>query len=158
MAQNRMKQYADANRTEREFAVGDWVYLRIKLYKQVTAAQFQYCKLSPKNYGPFQVLQRAGPVAYKLQLPPEARIHSECHVSVLKKKVGKTDQVSQQLPSVDVHGQFIVEPLSILERRMVKKGNAAAVEVLVQWSNTLPSDATWESWDDLHKQFPHFQP
>lgn len=39
---------------------------------------------------------------------------------------------------------------------MVKKGNAAAVEVLVQWSNTLPSDATWESWDDLHKQFPQF--
>lgn len=71
-------------------------------------------------------------MAYKLQLPPEARIRSVFHVSVLKKKVGKTYQVSQQLPPVDVHGQFIVEPLSILEQRMVKKGNAAAVEVLVQ--------------------------
>jgi hypothetical protein len=30
MAQNRMKQQADQHRSEREFEVGDWVFLRIQ--------------------------------------------------------------------------------------------------------------------------------
>lgn len=104
------------------------------------------------------MLQKVGRVAYKLDLPAQARIHSVFQASVLKKKVGTNTQVLQQLPPVNVHGQFIVEPIAVLDRRMVKKGNVAAVEVLVQWSNTLPSDATWESWTDLHENFPTFQP
>lgn len=115
LAQNRMKQYADTNRNELKFVVGDMVYLRIKPYKQVTVAQLHYCKLRPKYYGPFQVLERVGQVAYKLQLPHEVKIHSVFYVSVLKKRVGNNDQVLQQLPPMDVHGQFIVEPFAILE-------------------------------------------
>lgn len=42
------------------------------------------------------------------------------------------------LPSIDVHGQFVIEPITILDKKLVKRNNATVVKVLVQWSNTLP--------------------
>lgn len=41
-------------------------------------------------------------------------------------------------------GQFLIIPVSILQMQMVRKGNVAAVKVLIQWSNLPPEDATWE--------------
>lgn len=37
-AQDRMKKYADFNRTERQFLEGDWVYLKLKPYRQISIA------------------------------------------------------------------------------------------------------------------------
>ncbi|XP_075095534.1 uncharacterized protein LOC142173782 [Nicotiana tabacum] len=34
-AQHRMKQQADSHRSDRQFDVGDWVYMKIQLYKQI---------------------------------------------------------------------------------------------------------------------------
>lgn len=153
-----MKHYADKSRSERSFLVGDLVYLRIKPYKQSTLSQYVLGKLAPKYFGPFLVLEKIGTVAYRLQLPSHAKVHPVFHVSLLKKKIGSNCSSSVDLPYLDAHGQFLVEPLAILDRKMVKKKNVAAVEVLVQWSNTLPSHATWENWENFHKQFPHFQP
>ncbi|GKG67053.1 reverse transcriptase, partial [Tanacetum coccineum] len=44
----------------------------------------------------------------------------------------------------------------ILDRRMAKKGNAAAVYVLVQWINGSPADATWELYKDIAMKFHEF--
>jgi hypothetical protein len=53
MAQNRMKQQADQHRSERSFEVGDWVFLRLQPYKQMSLKQAKKDnKLSPKYYGP----------------------------------------------------------------------------------------------------------
>ena len=71
-AQSRMKFYADSKRTEREFTVGDWVYLRLQPYRQATEALCRNLKLAPRFFGQFQVLARIGSVAYRLQLPPSS--------------------------------------------------------------------------------------
>ena len=81
-----MKFHADKHRSERSFSVGDWVYLRLQPYRSISHKTFN--KLSPRFYGPFQVLQKIGAVTYKLDLPPGSQIHPVFHVSYLKAKLG----------------------------------------------------------------------
>lgn len=84
-AQNRMKQYAGARRSVREFKIGDYVYLKLQPYRQhsLKGRNIPH-KLSPRYYGPFLVLDRVGSRAYKLELPPTTSIHNVFHVSQLK--------------------------------------------------------------------------
>ena len=70
LAQNRMKQQANQHRSERSFDVGDWVFLRLQPYKQMSLKKSKKDnKLSPNYYGPYKVLQKIGTMAYKLELP-----------------------------------------------------------------------------------------
>ncbi|PKI43982.1 hypothetical protein CRG98_035658 [Punica granatum] len=151
-----MKTQADKKRTEREFAIGDWVYLKLQPYRQGTVANRPSDKLSPRFFGPFQVIDRIGKVAYRLKLPTSAQIHPVFHVSQLKKAIGSTN-CSIELPTPDnVSGDANKKPSAILERRMVRKGNKAAAQVLVHWTNTSPAEATWEYADELRWRFPQF--
>lgn len=84
-AQTRMKTYADQKRTERSFQVGDFMYLKLQLYKQQTLAQRLCFKLAPRYYGPYEVIEKVGQVAYKLKLPDHAQIHPIFHVSFKEK-------------------------------------------------------------------------
>lgn len=88
-ARARMKHYADRNRSDREFQVGDWVCLKLHPYAQQTVARRSNNKLSARNYRPYQIIPKIGSVAYKLELPATAQIHPIFHVSLLKKKIGE---------------------------------------------------------------------
>lgn len=158
ISQNRMKQLADAHRTERVFDVGDWVFLKLQPFRQVSIAFKRNAKLAPKYFGPYQVLQCVGPVAYKLALPDSSKIHPVFHVSLLKKRLGNHAVVQTSLPSTSADGQLQLEPLAVLDRKMVKRHNKPCTMLLVQWTNSIPEDATWEYWHDLHQRFPAFQP
>ena len=66
---NRMKQFADRKRSDREFEVGEQVYLRLRYQHLKSINQGPVTKLSPKYFGPFTITEKIGKVAYKLQLP-----------------------------------------------------------------------------------------
>lgn len=83
-AQQRMKAQADKRRSDREFQVGDSVFLRLQPYVQSSLAPRSHHKLCFKYFGPYTILERIGPVAYKLKLPPSLAIHPVFHVSLLK--------------------------------------------------------------------------
>ena len=153
-AQDRMKKLADSHRTERSFEIGDLVFLRLQPYRQVSVGGKRSQKLSPLFYGPYRIIQKMGSVAYKLDLPAEARIHPVFHVSQLKKKLGITIQVQNQLPSHNI--EVIKEPEAILERRMVNRLGKAVTEVLVKWKQLPIDDASWENYWGLVKRFPTF--
>jgi len=70
-------------RKEIEYAVGDKVFLKVSPWKKVLRFG-RKGKLSPKFIGPYEVIERVGPVAYRLALPPELdKIHNIFHVSML---------------------------------------------------------------------------
>lgn len=157
-AQHKYKYYADKKRRETSLQVGDWVFLRLQPYKQLSVAVRKYLKLSHKYFGPYKVLQRVGPVAYKLDLPNGSLLHPVFHISLLKKKVGSKYVVSSALPRLGAEGQFIVYPVKVLERRSVKRGNVAVVQWLVQWSHAIPEDSSWEDAAVIMDQYPNFNP
>lgn len=74
-SQARMKKYADQNGSERAYDVGDMVYLKMQPYRLAAFGLRQSLKLTSRFYGPFQVLQKIGMVAYRLRLPAGVKIH-----------------------------------------------------------------------------------
>ena len=114
-AQNRMKQQVDQNRSEHQFQEGDQVFLWLQPYKQTSLKDKGCQKLSPKFYGPYQVLQCIGEVAYKLTLPPTAKIHPVFHVSCLKKVIGNNCRIQTSLPKLDEEGSIWVQPEQVLD-------------------------------------------
>ncbi|GMI77062.1 hypothetical protein HRI_001375500 [Hibiscus trionum] len=152
-----MKQQADKKRAECEFQKGDKVFLKLQPYRRQSVQSRISQKLSPKWFGPFPIAERIGKVAYKLELPSGSRIHPVFHVSQLKKQVG-TEEIQAHLPLIGPDGGISKEPVRILDRRIGKKGNRAVTEVLVEWTNTFPEDATWEVLYQLQQQFPEFNP
>jgi len=155
-AQQRMKNQADHHRRDKQLAVGDWVYVKLQPYRQHSVALRQNQKLSPKFFGPFAVTARVGPVAYRLELPPQAKIHPVFHVSLLKEHLGPPPVAPGVVPDIDDLGLLAAEPVAILARRLAKKGNKAVVYLLIQWSNRPKEEATWELYSEIEAKFPHF--
>ena len=121
------------------------MYLRLQSYKQKSSAYKGKWKLSPRQFGPIQVLQRVGEVAYKLALPDDSKIHPVFHVFCLKLKLGQHVNPISTLPPLIETGKLIPEPIAILQTRTKTLRVKTITEVLVQWLGTAPEDATWES-------------
>ena len=69
-AQDRQKSYVDQHRKEMEFQIDEKVFLRVSPWKGIMRFGNKG-KLSPRYIGPYEIIERIGPLAYKLALPPE---------------------------------------------------------------------------------------
>lgn len=135
-----MIEQANKHMSDRVFKEGDWVYLKIQPYRQVTMSSTHFSKLSAKFYGRYQILQKVRLVAYKLSLPPQLLLHPTFHVSQLKACYDFPDSISHP-PTLELFSLYCPQPDKILERRMIQKGNKVVVQVLIQWNDLPPEQA-----------------
>ncbi|GJX71346.1 hypothetical protein Tco_0308517, partial [Tanacetum coccineum] len=84
-ARDRQKSYTNLKRKPMEFQLGDRFMLKVSPWKGVIHFG-KRGKLNPRYVGPFNVLERVGSVAYKLELPQElSRVHNTFYVFHLNK-------------------------------------------------------------------------
>ncbi|GJT43023.1 hypothetical protein Tco_0951738 [Tanacetum coccineum] len=112
-----VKSYADKRRKPLEFSVGDYVLLKVSRWKGVICFG-KKGKLAHRFVGPFEIIEKVGPVAYRLDLPEELNgVHDMFHVSNLKKCLADpTLKVPLDEIRVDAKLNFMEGPVEILER------------------------------------------
>nr|GEW88176.1 putative reverse transcriptase domain, ribonuclease H-like domain, aspartic peptidase domain protein [Tanacetum cinerariifolium] len=118
-ARSRQKSYADVRRKPMEFEVGDMVMLNVSPWKGVIHFG-KRGKLSPRYIRAFEIIERIGPVAYKLELPEKLRgIYNTFHVSNLKKCLANENLVIPlEEIQLDDKLHFIEESVEIMDREV----------------------------------------
>ena len=105
-------------RVHTEFKIGDHVYLRVRPRK-ISLKLASCAKMEPRYHGPFEVLNRIGPVAYRIALLANMRAHNVFHVSFLKKYVHDPNNINDwNAIQVEPKGEFQVEPMCILDKKI----------------------------------------
>ncbi|MCI32251.1 hypothetical protein A2U01_0053464, partial [Trifolium medium] len=117
-AQQQMKNQADKKRRSVQFAIGEWVFLKLRPHRQQSVVKRIYQKLAARYYGPFQVMERMGAVAYKLALPPHSKIHPVFHVSLLKKAIGNYQAQGELPKELEISPNDDVYPEKVLGTRL----------------------------------------
>nr|GFA41844.1 putative reverse transcriptase domain-containing protein [Tanacetum cinerariifolium] len=155
-AKSRQKSYADVRRKPMEFKLGDKVMLKVSPWKGVI--RFRKCgKLSPRYIGPFEIIERIGPVAYKLELLEKLHgIHSTFHVSNLKKCLAdKNLVIPLEEVQLDDKLHFIEEPVEIVDREMKQLKQSRIPIVKVRWNSRRGPEYTREREDFFKRNYPH---
>ncbi|GKB59289.1 putative reverse transcriptase domain-containing protein [Tanacetum coccineum] len=148
--------YADKKRKPLEFSVGDYVLLKVSPWKGVVRFGKKR-KLAPRFVRAFEIIEKVGPVAYRLYLPEELDgVHDTFHVSNLKKCLADpTLQVPLDEIHVDANLNFVEEPVEILEREFKKLKRSKIAIVKVRWNSKRGPEFTWERKDQMKLKYPH---
>ncbi|KAD4386310.1 hypothetical protein E3N88_26479 [Mikania micrantha] len=154
--QDRQKSYADVRRKPLSFQVGDRIMLKVSPWKGVVRFG-KRGKLNPRYIGPFEIIAKVGPVAYKLKLPPElSGVHDTFHVSNLKKCLSdETLVIPLEEIQIDDQLHFIEEPVEIMDREVKQLKQSRIPIVKVRWNSRRGPEFTWEREDQMKLKYPH---
>jgi hypothetical protein len=153
-AQNVQAYYYDAKHERRDFRKGNQVFLSTKFL----STDRKCAKLGPKNRGPFQVLARVGPQAYRLKLPENYKIHNMFHVSLLtaakmpERIPRPEDELEAPDPELVTNKNYATLVLEyevdkILAARLA--GRWRKLQYRVRWKGYSEDEDTWEKAEDL---------
>nr|GEZ82142.1 putative reverse transcriptase domain-containing protein [Tanacetum cinerariifolium] len=155
-ARSRQKSYANLKRRLTEFEVGDKVMLKVSPWRGVIRFG-KRGKLSPRFIGPFKVIERIEPVAYKLELPDKLHgIHDTFHIFNLK-RCFVNDDVVIPLDEVQLENKlhFFKEPVEIMDREVKRLKQSQILIVKVHWNSRRGPNFTWEREDFFRSKYPH---
>ena len=155
-AQDRQRSYADPRRREVEYNVGDKVFLKVSPWKGVVRFG-KRGKLSPRYIGPYEILERVGPVAYRIALPMElAQIHDVFHVSMLRRyRSDPSHVIPRQTIELKENMSYVERPVQILDTRVKQLRSRRIPMVKVVWQNHPGKEATWETEEYIRENYPH---
>ena len=131
------------------------MFLKVSQWKKILCFG-RKGKLSPRFIGPYEILERVGPVVYRLALPPKsAKLHDVFHVSMLRRYRSDPSHI---LPVQDIQVQedftFDEEPKAILDREIRQLWNKQVPLVKVLWKHHGMEEATWEPESTMRVQYP----
>ena len=115
-------------------------------------------KLAPRYVGPYQIIEREGNIAYKLQLPPKmSAIFNVFHVSQLKRCL-RIPKEAIAPTNIKLQSDLTYEekPIRVLEEMERVTRSKVIKFYKVVWNNHSEQDATWEQEDYLHEVYPAF--
>ncbi|GKA14307.1 hypothetical protein Tco_0693953 [Tanacetum coccineum] len=156
LQRDRQKSYADRRRKPLEFSVGDYGLLKVSPWKGVVSFGKKE-KLAPRFVGPFEIIEKVGLVAYKLDFLEKLNgVHDTFHVSNLRKCLADPIlQVPLDEIRVDAKLNFVEEPVEILEREFKKLKRSRIAIVKVRWNSKPGPKFTWEREDQMKLKYPH---
>ncbi|KAD6795150.1 hypothetical protein E3N88_06046 [Mikania micrantha] len=114
-------------------------------------------KLNPRYIGPFEIIAKVGPIAYKLKLPPElSGVHDTFHVSNLKKCLSdETLVIPLEEIQIDDQLHFIEERVEIIDREIKRLKQSRIPIVKVRWNSSRGPEFTWEREYQMKLKYPH---
>ena len=143
-AQERQAHYANKHRRDEAFEEGEMVLLSTANITTDVDARRPSRKLNPRFIGPYKIVKMVSPVACKLELPSNMKIHPVFHVSLLRKYQPNPEEFSDRYqpppPPIVIEDQQEYE----VERILDKRKRRGRIEYLVKWVGYELYDATWE--------------
>ncbi|GKF13621.1 putative reverse transcriptase domain-containing protein [Tanacetum coccineum] len=154
-ARDRQKSYANNRRKPLEFEVGDHVMLKVSPWKGVVHFR-KKGKLAPRYVRAFEILERIGPVAYRLRLSRKlSGVHDTFHVSNLEKCLADASlHVPLDEIKVDKTLRFIEEPVEIMDREIKSLKRSKISLVKVRWNSKHGPEFIWERKDYMKSKYP----
>ena len=152
VAADRQKSYVDMKREDIRYEIGEKVFLKVSPWKKVMGFG-KKGKLSPMFIGPYEVIEKVGPVAYILALPPNLeKIHNVFHVSMLRRyRLGQSHVVSSETIELRSDFTYEEEPVEILAQEVKELQKKKILLVKVLWRNHKTEEATWESEETMRQ-------
>nr|GEZ43858.1 putative reverse transcriptase domain-containing protein [Tanacetum cinerariifolium] len=141
-----------------EFKVGDRVMLKVSSWKGVIRFG-KKGKLAPRYVGPFEILERISPVAYRLRLPEElsgvSGVHDTFYVSNLKKCLAYASlHVPLDEIKIDKTLRFVEEPVEIMDHEVKRLKHSRISLVKVRWNSKCGPEFIWERKDFMKSKYP----
>ena len=150
VAVDRQKSYAYLKIKDIQYEIGEKVFLKVSPWKNVMRFK-KNGKLRLRFIGPYEVIEKVGPVAYRLALSLEFdKIHNVFHISMLRRyRSDPSHVVSLEVIELRPNLTYKEEPEEILAREVKKLRNKRIPLVKVLWRNHKIEEAMWESEETM---------
>ncbi|GKB99863.1 hypothetical protein Tco_0986000, partial [Tanacetum coccineum] len=153
---DRQRSYANVRQKPLEFQVRDRAMLKVSPRKDVIRFR-KRGKLNPRYIRPFKILERVGPMAYKLELPEElSNVHSTFYISNLKKCLSDESLIIPMKElRLDDKLNFVEEPIEIMNREVKQLRKSHIPIVKLRWNSKRGPEFMWERKDQIRAKYPH---
>jgi hypothetical protein len=132
------------------------VYLKVSPIKGVQ--RFGAKKLAPRYVGRYQVIERKGEVAYKIQLPKDmSMIFPMFHISQLKKCLRVLEE-RVEVKDLKIGSDLVYQEqlIEVLDTKDQITKNIMVKTYKIMWSHHDERDATWETNAYMREVYPDF--
>ena len=138
-----------------DFDLGEKVFLKVSPWRGIMRFGNKG-KLSPRYIGPYEIIEKIGPLSYRLALPPElSRIHDVFHVSMLRRyRSDPSHVIKDSEVQLSENLSYVEEPVRIVDQKIKQLRNREIPMVKVIWKNHGLEEATWETAERMRRDYP----